>query len=593
MSPMQWLWGYLKKYKGTALIVVLLSLMQVVFVFTQPLLLGSFVDEVIKGGKFDLLWFYAGVLIVSLAIKEIVTYLKQLGCERMSQGTILNLRNKLFGKLSELDAGFFDRTSTGDILARLTADMEAIRMFVDGSMPNLVLQICYVIVGFAVMFSVSVKLTISLFIITPFVVIFAFKMQEVRKSWINIREATSELNSVAQENISGNRVVRAYGRQQYEIDRFEEKNKKFFEKNMDYLYTWVKFGPPMSFVVNLTNVIFVCYGGYLLMQGQLTMGQFTTIEGILWCIVSPMEAVVSILTQYHSFVASSIKIRKLEDAETKIKNHKVLKRDTGINGKIEFRNVTFAYENEKVLKTVNFSAKAGQTIGIIGPTGSGKTTVVNLISRFYDVTEGAVYIDDINIKNIDIPTVRKHVAFAMQDIFLFSDTIEANIAYGVPSATHEDIVRVAKAADAHDFIMNLPDGYNTIIGERGVGLSGGQRQRLSLARALLKNPSILILDDTTSAVDMETEFSIQTTLKDDYAGKTKIIIAHRISSVKDADLILVFNRGYLIEWGTHDELNKAGGYYKTVCDDQFGDFNKAPAYKGDYPRFNMNFGGGK
>ena len=593
MSPMQWLWGYLKKYKGTALIVVLLSLMQVVFVFTQPLLLGSFVDEVIKGGKFDLLWFYAGVLIVSLAIKEIVTYLKQLGCERMSQGTILNLRNKLFGKLSELDAGFFDRTSTGDILARLTADMEAIRMFVDGSMPNLVLQICYVIVGFAVMFSVSVKLTISLFIITPFVVIFAFKMQEVRKSWINIREATSELNSVAQENISGNRVVRAYGRQQYEIDRFEEKNKKFFEKNMDYLYTWVKFGPPMSFVVNLTNVIFVCYGGYLLMQGQLTMGQFTTIEGILWCIVSPMEAVVNILTQYHSFVASSIKIRKLEDAETKIKNHKVLKRDTGINGKIEFRNVTFAYENEKVLKTVNFSAKAGQTIGIIGPTGSGKTTVVNLISRFYDVTEGAVYIDDINIKNIDIPTVRKHVAFAMQDIFLFSDTIEANIAYGVPSATHEDIVRVAKAADAHDFIMNLPDGYNTIIGERGVGLSGGQRQRLSLARALLKNPSILILDDTTSAVDMETEFSIQTTLKDDYAGKTKIIIAHRISSVKDADLILVFNRGYLIEWGTHDELNKAGGYYKTVCDDQFGDFNKAPAYKGDYPRFNMNFGGGK
>ena len=593
MSPMQWLWGYLKKYKGTALIVVLLSLVQVVFVFTQPLLLGSFVDEVIKGGKFDLLWFYAGVLIVSLAIKEIVTYLKQLGCERMSQGTILNLRNKLFGKLSELDAGFFDRTSTGDILARLTADMEAIRMFVDGSMPNLVLQICYVIVGFAVMFSVSVKLTISLFIITPFVVIFAFKMQEVRKSWINIREATSELNSVAQENISGNRVVRAYGRQQYEIDRFEEKNKKFFEKNMDYLYTWVKFGPPMSFVVNLTNVIFVCYGGYLLMQGQLTMGQFTTIEGILWCIVSPMEAVVNILTQYHSFVASSIKIRKLEDAETKIKNHKVLKRDTGINGKIEFRNVTFAYENEKVLKTVNFSAKAGQTIGIIGPTGSGKTTVVNLISRFYDVTEGAVYIDDINIKNIDIPTVRKHVAFAMQDIFLFSDTIEANIAYGVPSATHEDIVRVAKAADAHDFIMNLPDGYNTIIGERGVGLSGGQRQRLSLARALLKNPSILILDDTTSAVDMETEFSIQTTLKDDYAGKTKIIIAHRISSVKDADLILVFNRGYLIEWGTHDQLNAAGGYYKTVCDDQFGDFNKAPAYKGDYPRFNMNFGGGK
>lgn len=593
MGPLKWLWGFLKKYKGTALIVILLSLLQVVFVFTQPLLLGSFVDNVIKGSAFDLLWFYASALIGALVIREIVTYFKQLACERMSQGVIINLRKKLFAKLSELDAGFFDHNSTGDILARLTVDMDAIRLFTNSSIPNLLLQVCYVVVGFTIMFSVSVKLTLCLLTITPLIIFLALKMQGVRKSYIKIREATSALNSVAQENISGNRVVRAYGRQQYEIDKFEKRNKQYFNSSMEYCMEWLKFGPPMTFCVAMITVMFIGVGGYLLIVDQITLGQFTTIQGILWCIVSPMEAVVGIINQYHAFVASSIKMRKLEDAEVKIKNHKVLKRDTGINGKIEFRNVTFAYENEKVLKAVNFSAKSGQTIGIIGPTGSGKTTVVNLISRFYDVTEGAVYIDDINIKNIDIPTIRKHVAFAMQDIFLFSDTIEANIAYGVPSATHEDIVRVAKAADAHDFIMNLPEGYNTVIGERGVGLSGGQRQRLSLARALLKNPSILILDDTTSAVDMETEFSIQTTLKDDYAGKTKIIIAHRISSVKDADLILVFNRGYLIEWGTHDQLNAAGGYYKSVCDDQFGDFNKAPAYKGDYPRFNMTFGGGK
>jgi len=591
MSPLKWLWGYLGKYKGTAFVAGVLTLLQVVFVFVQPLLLGSFVDRVIKGGQFSLLWIYAFVLICALVLKEAVTYLKQLCCEKMSQGTILRLRNRLFNKLQELDAGFFDHSSTGDIMARLTSDTEAIRMFVDSSIPNFILQICYVVVGFTVMFSVNARLTLSLFIIAPFIVYFAFKNQAVRKRFIEIREAASEINSVAQENISGNRVVKAYGREEYELNKFEQKNKKYFDKSMAYCFEWMKVGPPMTFFVNMTNVIFIGYGGYMLINGQLTMGQFTTVEGILWCIVSPMAAFVSILTQYHSFVASSIKIRKLEEAEPKIKNHKVLKRDTGINGKIEFKNVSFAYENKNVLKNVNFSVAAGQTVGIIGPTGAGKTTVVNLISRFYDVTQGTVYVDDINIKNIDVQTLRRHIAFAMQDIFLFSDTIEANIAYGVPNATHEDVVRVAKASDAHEFIMKMPDGYNTIIGERGVGLSGGQRQRLSLARALLKNPSILILDDTTSAVDMETEFSIQNTLNEDYAGKTKIIIAHRISSVKDADLILVMHNGYLIEWGNHNSLINEGGYYKSVCDDQFGDFNKAPEYKGDYPRFKVNFGG--
>ncbi|MBQ2896750.1 MAG: ABC transporter ATP-binding protein [Clostridia bacterium] len=592
MSSLKWLFKYLKKYKWAAALALIFTLLQVLFVFAQPLLLGSFVDHVIKGGKFNLLWRYASFLICTLVLKEASTYIKQLCCERMSQGAILNLRNTLFDKLSKLDAEFFDHSRTGDIMARLTEDTEAVRMFISGSIPSFVLQICYIIVGFTVMFSVSIKLTLSLFVIAPFVAVLSFKWQSVRKSFMLIREASSEINSVTQENISGNRVVKAYGRENYELEKFEKANKKYFDKSMDYCFAWMKIGPPMNFCVSMTNVIFIGYGGYMLMKGALTMGQFTTVEGILWCIVQPMAAFVNIVMQYHRFVASSIKIRKLEDAEPKIKNHKVLIKDTFIDGKIEFKNVSFAYEDKKVLKTINFSVKPGQTIGIIGPTGSGKTTVVNLISRFYDVTEGAVYIDDVNIKNIDITTMRKHIAFAMQDIFLFSDTIEANIAYGVPGASHEDVVRVAKAADAHEFIMNLSDGYDTIIGERGVGLSGGQRQRLSLARALLKNPSILILDDTTSAVDMETEFFIQNTLNDEYSDKTKIIIAHRISSVKNADLILVLNNGYIIEWGNHEQLIKENGYYKSVCFDQLGDFNKAPGYKGNYPRFNVDFGGG-
>ena len=321
------------------------------------------------------------------------------------------------------------------------------------------------------------------------------------------------------------------------------------------------------------------------MNGTITLGEFTAINGCLWCIVIPMESIGNFINQFQQFNASTLKIRSLEDEEPLIKNREIKKRDTGISGSIRFKNVTFAYNGDRVLKNVNFSAAAGDTIAIVGPTGSGKSTIINLLSRFYDPTYGTIYIDDINLKNIDLRTVQQNVASAMQDVFLFSDTIRNNIAYGTPNATDEDIIRVAKLADAHDFILKTTDGYNTMVGERGVGLSGGQRQRISLARALLKNPSILILDDTTSALDMETEYSIQENLKE--TKRTKIIIAHRISSVKNADLILVLNHGNLVEWGTHEHLLELNGYYKGVFDHQFGDFNHAPKYHINHPA-NMN-----
>lgn len=292
-----------------------------------------------------------------------------------------------------------------------------------------------------------------------------------------------------------------------------------------------------------------------------------------------MSVLGNIINQYQQFTASAIKIRELEDKQPRIKNGNVKKRDTGILGKIEFRNVTFAYEGERVVRNINFSVNPGETVALVGPTGSGKSTIINLLTRFYDPDYGTVYIDDVNVKNIDLETLRKNITSAMQDVFLFSDTIRNNIAYGTPNATDEDVKRVARLASAHDFIEKMDDGYQTMVGERGTGLSGGQRQRISLARALLKNPSILVLDDTTSALDMETEYQIQENLKQ--SRTTKIIIAHRISSVKNADLILVFDHGKLIEWGNHETLMSHDGYYKGVFEHQFGDFNHSEKSGGE------------
>ncbi len=582
MNALKWLWNYVKKYRLSLLAVLFLTAGFIVCAFVIPIVLGRFVDDVIYGGKTSLLFFYVFLIIGSVVIKEIIVYIRQISVENSSQRTIKDIRNRLYGKLQTLDCSYYDRTRKGDIMSRLTMDTEAIRVVFVSTIPSLVDQIFFMVIGFFVIFSASPLLTLLLFSTCPFIAAFAYFLAKyIKKDYVAMREANSELNTVVAENISGNRVVKANAKEEYEIEKFEKKNEQYKNAFMGHIKTWVKYCPAMVFFVHMTNFIFILFGGYLVMKKIITVGQFTTVNGCLWCITSPMASVGNIINQFQQFSASVIKIRQLEDEEPLIQNRNVQKRDTGLNGDIQFKNVTFAYEGDRVLKNINFTAKSGETIAIVGPTGSGKSTLVNLLARFYDPTYGTIYLDGINLKNIDVKTVRQNIASAMQDVFLFSDTIKNNIAYGAPNATYEDVVRVAKIADAHSFITKMSEGYDTMVGERGTGLSGGQRQRISLARALLKNPSILILDDTTSALDMETEYYIQENLKETH--RTKIIIAHRISSVKNANLIMVLNHGNLIEWGTHDELIAMNGYYKGVFDHQFGDFNNAPSYHINHP----------
>lgn len=582
MDSLKWLWGYVKKYKISILAILLLTALFIVCAFVLPIVLGRIVDDVIIGGNTGLLFFYCMCLIGFTVGKELVIYLRHLILENCSQGVIKAIRNSLYKKLQELDCSYFDRTRKGDIMSRLTMDTDAIRVLLAGTMPSLIDQLFFITIGLSIMLSTSVLLTLLLISSAPFIAIFAYFLTKyIKLDFLKMRESNAHLNTVVAENISGNRVVKAYAREEYEIKKFEEKNTEYQDAFMGHVVTWGKYAPTMLFFVNLTFVIFILVGGILVLNKSITVGEFTIFNGCLWCITSPMSSIGNFINQFQHFNASSLKIRQLENEQSKITNREVKKRDTGLSGKIQFKNVTFSYEGERVLKYINFTANPGDTIAIVGPTGSGKTTLINLLSRFYDPTYGTIYIDDINIKNIDLRTLHQNIASAMQDVFLFSDTIQNNIAYGSPNATLDDVIRVAKLADAHDFIMKTEDGYDTMVGERGVGLSGGQKQRISLARALLKNPAILILDDTTSALDMETEYFIQENLKE--TKRTKIIIAHRISSVRNADLILVLNHGNLIEWGNHETLLNLNGYYKGVFDHQFGDFNNAPKYHINHP----------
>jgi ATP-binding cassette subfamily B protein len=439
---------------------------------------------------------------------------------------------------------------------------------------NIVSNLSIFIFAIISMSMINLKLTLFMISITPIIAFFTLKMTKVvGPTFFAIRESFSRLNSVVQENISGNRVVKAFAREDYEIEKFRKANHNYRENNLKAAGIWEKYLPVLDSLAGTLSVIMILAGGILVINKSMTLGDLVVFNGYIWALNNPMRMSGWLVNDVERFFASTIKIRELLNAEPKIKNDFEIQDVRPIKGNVEFRNVSFNYGKEEILKNVSFKVKRGETIGILGPTGSGKSTLINLMCRFYDSTSGSIYIDGVDITEYDVKTLRSNIAVAMQDIFLFSDTIEGNIAYGNPSASLEQVEKVARVAEAHDFIVDMADGYDTIIGERGVGLSGGQKQRIALARALLKNPSILMLDDTTSSVDMETEFKIQSEVNSIYKNQTNFIVAHRISSVKDANLILVLDDGKIVERGTHDELIQQGGYYYSVYQTQLGDFD--------------------
>lgn len=571
MTPLKWFSGFLKKYRLAIVIGLVLMTVIVACAIVNPYISGMIVDDVIQGGAYDLLPKLISIMLAVTAVRAILRYATQMMFETCSQGVLYRMRDAVYRKLLQEDFAFYNRNRTGDLMSRQTGDMDAIRHFVAFVIYTVYENILMFIFALVMIFMVNVKLALCMMAVLPFCLFTTYLQSKyVKPRFHECRQSFSSLNAFVQENISGNRVVKAFAKEEYEKEKFEKENDKYREAELGAASIWCRFVPIFELLSNLLMVVLILYGGYQVICGEMTLGNLVTVNGYLWMLSNPLRFAGWWVNDVQRFITSVEKIYDTYSKEPDVKKPKKGIKRKEMQGNIEFRNVSYEVEGEDIIHNISFLVEKGQTVGILGSTGAGKSTIMNLLCRFYDVTEGEVLVDGIDVKNWDLHDLRDNIGMAMQDVFLFSDTIEGNIAYGKPDCTFEEVKEAAVMSDANLFIKAMPDGYQTIVGERGVGLSGGQKQRISLARALLKKPSILILDDTTSAVDMETESYIQEQLKKLGRKHTVFVIAYRISSIKDADVIFVMDEGRIVERGNHESLLKQNGYYATVYKHQNG-----------------------
>lgn len=573
MTPMKWFFSFLKKYRLQMIFALVLVTISSALTLVNPYISGIIVDDVIRGGKHNLLLPLVLMLVGTTLTRSIIKYSFLFIFEKSSQKMLYSMRDYVYRRFLEEDFSFYNKNRTGDLMSRQTGDMDAIRHFVAYVIYSIYENILWFSFALFMIFTVDYRLALVMISVMPITAILTGKqLKAIKPAFHNIRKQFSSLNTFVQENISGNRVVKAFAKEDYEIQKFNKENDAFRDAELNAANVWKKYVPAFEFISSSMTFVLYLVGGIMVVRGSITLGKLVTVNGYLWLLNGPLRMAGWLANDYQRFLTSVEKIYNTVKEEPSIKNPAAPVKHKRFNGEIEFKHVDYKAEDDVILTDINFKVSSGQTVGIIGATGSGKSTLMNLLCRFYDVTDGSITIDGIDLRDLALRHIRRNIGMAMQDVFLFSDTIEGNIAYGNPSCTFEEVVAAAKVANADGFIRAMPDGYDTIVGERGMGLSGGQKQRISLARALLKNPSIIILDDTTSAVDMETETLIQNQLKA-LENHTAFIIAHRISSIKDADLILVIDNGRIIESGTHESLIEKQGYYYTVFNHQYGEFD--------------------
>ena len=575
MGYIRWFLSFLKKNRVRMIVGLILVFITSLLVLINPQISGMIVDEVIEGQHYEKLGILLLIMIGVTLVRSLLRFIFLMCFESSSQGLVYDMREEAYRKLMKEDFNFFNKNRTGDLMSRQTGDMDAVRHMVSHVIYFSFENILVFLMALVMIFSVNVKMALCMLIVLPFTLAVTLSQRRhIKPAFDRVRDCFSSLNAFAQETIAGNRVVKAFAKEDYELEKFDRENDGYRDAQLNAASIWMKYIPMFEILSQCLTIILMIMGGFMVIDGEMTIGNMVTVNGYLWMLNSPLRQAGWIINDLQRFLTAIEKIYKVYTTEPDIKQPEHVVEKRKLKGSVTFDHVNYYTNDDTVLKDISFHVEPGQTVGIIGATGSGKSSLINLICRFYDVNQGRVLVDDIDVRNLNLQTLRGNIGIAMQDVFLFSDTIEGNIAYGNPDCTFEQVQAAAKIANADEFIREMPEGYDTIIGERGVGLSGGQKQRISLARAILKDPSIIILDDTTSAIDMETESMIQNELKKISDERTVFIIAHRISSIIHADQILVLDNGRLVERGTHEQLLAKKGYYSTVFHHQYGEFDR-------------------
>ncbi|HAT4306562.1 TPA: ABC transporter ATP-binding protein [Clostridium perfringens] len=567
--------GIFKDYISKRMIFLIVPILAMIIVLGIdsffPYLQKIFVDDILLGSDKSKLGLFFGVFLGLSLLRGILGYIKEFLFDKFSLNVSKEIRMDLFKKIQSFEFSFFDSTNTGELMSRIGEDVDIVWETISYGLRLLIEGIILFIISVTIMMSMSPSLTIiCLVILLPVGVLAILVNKKFHRNYSKISDKVADINLMAQQDIAGIRLVKAFAREKYETEKFLKVNKDYYDLNITQARILSNFLPVIDLLTNLTPVAMIIYGGYLVIKGNITMGTLLAFSSYIlnlsFC-VKNIGGLVNMMSQNRASMDKIFNILKRKPQITSMENSY---NPDKVKGEIEFKNVSFRYNEEEVLKKINLKIPAGSTVAIMGETGCGKSSILSLIGRHYDVSSGEVLIDRVNVKKWDLDKLRENMAVVFQDTFLFSDSIKDNIDFG-GNKSEDEIIEAAKDSCAYDFIKEMPEGFETEVGERGLGLSGGQKQRLAIARALVRKTPILILDDATSALDMETEFNVLKNLSKKQDKATTFIIAHRISGVKDADIILFMKDGEIVEMGDHESLLKKKGYYYSVYCHQFQD----------------------